>query len=119
MSWHFERTGDSGNDGIKGRKLMLPNADDRPAFFAKRPGNRSITSPISGELLSPVGPVSFWLFAMLRAPVPEAAVNKEGYTLAAKDKVWLARNRLMSPPASDSRLTQYGCQLELGVLVAS
>jgi len=55
---------------------------------------------------------------MFWATMPKAAINEQGYTVTAKNKVWFTWKRLMAPPAGDSGRAKNGCQLQLSVLVA-
>ena len=56
---------------------------------------------------------------MLRATVPETAVNEDSDALVLKDEVGATGQRLVSPPAGDARGTQDGRQFQLSVFVAS
>jgi hypothetical protein len=57
---------------------VLPEAEDRPALPAQRPGDEPIPGLIAGQLFQPKLRVVPRLRRMLRAAVPEAAVNEDG-----------------------------------------
>jgi hypothetical protein len=77
----------------------------------------TITRLIALKFGKPIAPVGRWIAAMLRASVPETAVDENHDTLAAKRKIGTAGQRLVTAPTGDSISPKYGGKLELCLLV--
>ncbi len=56
---------------------------------------------------------------MLGATMPETPVNKNGHTLAAENKIRLAKKSLMSSPTDNATSTEKFGEGKLGLLVAT
>ena len=82
-------------------QLVLPNPQDAPALLSKSPRDSAVSGSVSSYLLAPVGCVGLWLFAMLRAAVPEAAVNEYYQPLALEKEVRATRELGMPSPSLD------------------
>jgi hypothetical protein len=73
-------------DDVVGR-LVLPRSDNFPARGAERALDSTVPGEVSLELRDPVVRVAARNVAVLRAAVPEAAVNEHGDAPAAEDDV--------------------------------
>lgn len=74
--------------------LMLPDPDHSPSGGAELSVIESITLHVSGDLRAPIGSVGFGTRAVLRASVPEAAIDEDGHLLATKDDIGSATQAL-------------------------
>jgi hypothetical protein len=83
---------------------MFPNPYYTPAPSAQFLVDPLVTCFVGRKFFAPKRPVSRWPIAVLRAAVPETAVNKNSNLLPTKNKIWLTENFLFSPPASDMML---------------
>lgn len=80
-----EHREDSARDGVGG--LVLPRADDMPAGGAESAVDAPITRGVAFELRAPIADVATGCIAVLRAAVPEAAINEDGDPPAREDDV--------------------------------
>jgi hypothetical protein len=80
-----QRLQDSGDRIVHWR--VLPNAEDMPAGRCERRRRDAVPLNVAIELLGPVRRVVAWVDAMIRAPVPEAAVEEHGYAGASEGDV--------------------------------
>lgn len=101
------------------RQFMLPDAQHPPPGFAERPRHQPVPRLIPRELLFPKGPVAFRHRRMLRAPMPETAIDEDDDPLPAKRKIRSADDRQMPPPAGDRMRAQEFGESDFGILVAS
>ena len=69
------------------RIIMFPNPQDDPTGVGKPAVSVRITSPVGGHLFSPVGRIRHCNRVVLRAPVPETAVQKNRDSFSRKDQV--------------------------------
>ena len=74
---------------------MFPNAEDLPAELAEGAGDEAVAGPVGGDLFPPEGGVLPGLAEMPRAPVPEAAVDKDRQLARPKDEVGSDRESAM------------------------
>jgi hypothetical protein len=58
------------------RVVMLPDAEYGPAGFTQHRVNLSVTTNVSINFGNPIIDIAAWLPIVLRAPVPEAAVDE-------------------------------------------
>ena len=98
---------------------MAPNAENTPALGAKEPGCATVAGAVAGDFVLPIFAVSLGHAAVPTATVPEAAVHEDGYALAPENKVGMAWEWLVPPPATDAGSAQDGHQSQLGVFVAA
>jgi hypothetical protein len=67
--------------------LVLPDSDHGPFGGAELGVVTSIPLDVSGDLRAPVGRIGPGTGAVLRAPMPEAAIDEDGHFLAPEDNV--------------------------------
>ena len=71
--------------------LVLPDTDRQPTKFDQRFVVAVVSGDIPVQLLLPPGPVGFRQYPVVRATVPETAVEKHGYTRPCKNDVGSTR----------------------------
>lgn len=83
-------------DPLRGlrRNLMLPDPDHSPFRSAQLSIADAITLHVSGDLRAPIGSVGSGTRAVLRASMPEAAIDEDRHLLAPKDDVRSATQAL-------------------------
>jgi len=74
---------------------VLPNPEDLPAKLAEGAGDEAVAGLVGGDLFPPEGGVLPGLAEMPRAPVPEAAVDKDRQLARPKDEVGSDRESAM------------------------
>lgn len=82
-------SGEGFGDPVRGlrRCLVLPDSDYGPSSGAERSIIEPITLFVSGDLGAPIRSIGFGSRSVLWTPVPEAAIDKDGQSLAEKDDV--------------------------------
>lgn len=70
-----------------GSCLVLPDPDYGPSSGAERSIIEPITLFVSGDLGAPIRSIGLGSRPVVWAPVPEAAIDKDDHSLAAKDDV--------------------------------
>ena len=108
-----------GNTAFWTGETMFPNPKHAPTRLPQDPRYKQITFCVRGKLAPPECAVASWDFAVLRAAVPETAINKHGEFLLRKSKVWPAKNRKVSSPACYFILPKQASQRDFCVLVAA
>jgi len=103
--------------GIPG-KLAFPNPHHGPPVASQGTAYVAVTLLVRLQLFSPEGAVSSGMLAMLRTPVPETPINKNGRARCAKDKIRLAQDRLVPAPAGNPMVFEKTQQGQFGVSVA-
>ena len=98
-------------------KVVLPNPDDPPAIFPQRPIHPFVPRLIPGEFPFPEGPVAGRDVGMFWAGVPEAAIHEQGHPRLPKNKIRLAEDLLIPPPARDAVLPQQQSQRQFRLLI--
>jgi len=63
--------------------------------------HQPVTRLVSCQLVFPKGAIVFWFGCVPRAAMPETAIHKDGELEFWKNKVRLAEDFLMPPPADD------------------
>jgi hypothetical protein len=81
---------------------MFPNSEDLPPTPPEPACHFPIPGNVSGELCLPEGSVASRHLAVLGAYVPEAPVDKHGYTQLREHKIWIAEDLLMPAPPCDA-----------------
>jgi hypothetical protein len=81
--------------------------------------NIFIASAITSNLLEPITAVAGWHPAMLRATVPETAIDKQGEAFPAKRKIRLPRKRYMPSPADYAIFSEEPFNKYLRLLISS
>ena len=71
---------------------MFPNTHYKPTPVRQDQIVSAVSSDVPVELGLPVARISPWLVAMLRAAVPEAAVNEHGHAASREHDVGSARS---------------------------
>jgi len=66
---------------------MLPDSDNKPAILTQHLVHPPIASLVFQQLAAPPAGVCLWLRSMSPAAVPEAAIDKDGHLLIAKNEV--------------------------------
>jgi len=85
---------------------MLPESKNLPTAIPKFSSYLNIPLLVTRKLSTPVFLVFLRDSSALGARVPEAPVDKHGYSFAAKDKVGVPRQLLMASPSRNVRDTQ-------------
>jgi len=70
--------------GCGSRILVLPNANDHPACLNQSPVDNEVTLVVSLDLRPPIVGVSARRDEVLRAAMPEAAINENGHARPAE-----------------------------------
>src|SRR5829696_3259520 len=70
-----------------GYVLVLPGAEHLPAVTCERAVDSTVSGDVASELRLPVRGVRTWRVAVVRAAVPEAAVDEDGEARAREDHV--------------------------------
>jgi hypothetical protein len=65
-------------------QLMFPNPQHAPAEGAERAGDEAVAGAVELDRVAPEGGVGFGLRGVLRASVPEAAIDEEGELAAGR-----------------------------------
>lgn len=81
---------------------MLPNLQYAPAGFAQHTVDGDGTSFVRQNFPTPKRAVAFWFFIAARASVPKTTVNENRQPKFWKNKVRLAKESKISPPAGDA-----------------
>ncbi len=89
---------------------MFPDAQYAPSFCAKLSIHPAITSHVAVELRFPEVEVAFWAILMLRAAMPEAAVNEHRKLDLREGEVWSPNHGVMSSPANDTMCPKDLCK---------
>ena len=71
--------------------LMFPDTDRQPTEFDQRFIVTAVSGDIAVQLRFPPVPVGFRQYPVVRATVPETAVEKHGYTRPCKNDVGSTR----------------------------
>ena len=96
---------------VRGSEVVLPQPDDGPACGAEGAFDGGVALAVAAKFGEPVCAVAARLAAMLRATMPEAAVNEDGEALAPKDEIGMAGHGLVPTPTGDVGGAQDGCEL--------
>jgi len=83
------------------RELMFPNPQHAPSRATQSPRHQNVALFIFGKLLSPERLIVFWFCLMLRAAMPETAVDKKREPGLPENEIQFAEDFLIPPPASD------------------
>ena len=83
-------------------QLVLPNTDDAPTLLAERAGYKTVAVLVAGEFLHPESAVVGRHVGVLRATVPETAIDKHSNALTAKGEVRPADKGGVTTPAGDA-----------------
>ena len=83
-------------------EVVFPDTEDSPALPAKRSGDKAIPQRIGLELLFPKWPVVYRQLRVLKASMPETAINENDDTLAAKGEIRLSKMLLTTTPSGDA-----------------
>ena len=89
---------------------MLPDPNNSPTSLPEALIRFTVPLDVPGDLAFPILAVVFWHSEMPRAAVPEATIDENGETFAAKDKIWFARHRLPPPPSGDAMGAENGSE---------
>jgi len=98
-------------------KLVLPNPQHAPPGTAQCARHQPIAHLVAGNLLIPVPSIAPGHPTMLRATMPEAAVNKHGQPLPPENEIRAAGQGSASAPAGDPVCAKESNQRQLGRLV--
>jgi hypothetical protein len=82
-------------------EIAFPNSQHTPVRFPERSVNQPITRNIPMEFRQPEFDPTFRRVAKfaVRMPMPETAVDEHDEAMLWKDKVWLAEQFRIPPPA--------------------
>jgi len=114
-----EHASNASGAALRVGQVVLPQPDDGPACGAEGAFDIVVALSVAAEFGEPVCAVAARLAAVLRATMPEAAVNEDGEALAPKDEIGMAWHGLVSAPAGDAGSAEDGNQLQLGGFVAA
>ena len=93
---------ESGREAGGFSQFVFQNAEDAPAILSQGVGDEVITGFVADEFSQPEGAASRGERGVFGAAVPEAAIDKDGDALLAKDEIGLAEDGLVASPAGDS-----------------
>lgn len=96
---------------------MLPDPQNTPPALTEISIHLSIAFAVALQFAFPVSAVARRHGAMLRAPVPKAAIHEYCQPRHAEDKIGTPRNRLTSPPSGKAVLPEDSnhCQLSFKI----
>src|SRR4051794_17086537 len=101
-----------------GSGLVLPNADHIPSEPSEGCIRLGVAAPIRGDLVTPPSSVCFRLNAVVRTPVPEAAIDEDRNLGGGENDVGAplreSRNRVIDAEAQSATMkrgaeAQFGC----------
>ena len=98
--------------------LMFPDTDRQPTEFDQRFVVAAISGDISVQLRFPPGPVGFRQYPVVRATVPETAVEKHGDTCPCEHHVWGTGKPAHMLPESEAETVQFTAQTDLAGRIA-
>lgn len=103
-------------------ELVLPDANDAPAFAAQGFADNAVALHVSAQLRGPVPLVRRRLSAVLRADVPEAAINEDRDLTRCEHDVRLDADTTVEPekkvlPVPVAELVQRFPKLDLGLRI--
>lgn len=83
-------------------EVMFPNSHHPPAGGPERLGHKAIPRLIGGEFLSPERPIVGRHIEMLRAHMPETAIDKHDHALRPEGKIRPSDQGGMTTPTPDA-----------------
>jgi hypothetical protein len=102
-------------------ELAFPYAYHTPTSFAQFARYELITRDVPLKFGQPEFNPAFRRIAKfaVRMPMPETAVHKQRNALAVKNKIWLADNPRVAPPAGDTVRVKQRDHPQLGVSISA
>ena len=100
-------------------QLVFPDAEDGPAFLAEEFFGGAVAGDVALDFFEPVFLVGGGHAAVLRAAVPEAAVDENGEALFGEDEVRPAGDGDVAAPAFDVRGAEEREEVEFGGFVST
>jgi len=98
---------------------VFPNPKNTPALQTQRARHQKIARLVAGKFIFPERTIVFRLRCVLWTTMPETAVHKNRELEFWKNKIWLAKHRLIAPPAGDVITPQQFPQRDFRVLVST
>jgi hypothetical protein len=82
-------------------KLVSPNPQNQSAVCSQSSRHKPVAGFVAGDFLPPKCSIAFWLRSMFWTTMPETTIHKNRELELGKNKVRLAENFLIPPPAGD------------------